>query len=99
MSALRDLIKRTLDAAPPMLTDDLATTIEAVLLIESGGDEHVVRIFDGMYTVQHPLGERFEGDLFECRIADAVGMFMAGEDDGRYRVRQNGDVLEWEVIE
>lgn len=79
--------------------DEMIGNIEQALIEESGGPEHVVRITDGIYTVQHPLPERFEGDLFTCQIADAVGLFMAGEEDGQYVVRQNGDVLEWEVVD
>lgn len=72
MSALRDLIQRTLDAAPPMRTDDLATTIESVMLLETGGGEHVVRVEGFEWVMQHPLTERFEPEgtgtsLLDCK--------------------------------
>lgn len=54
--------------------------------------EHIVLIGDESFTVQHPLRERLNGDLFSCPLHGWMSD-LAGPPrrPGRYRARAKGD--------
>lgn len=71
------------------------------LIEASGGRDHIVQVRNRVWTVQHPLDERFHGDLFECRYIDLIqiawgqGAFR----DGTFnRVWLDRGVLMWEEV-
>lgn len=91
MSRLHSLIHDALDQADrtwqhsiaPTSVDqyisDMATAIEASLVIETGGGEHIVRVDADGWVMQHPLPERFEEEgqgasLMDCRFNSLVGI-------------------------
>ncbi len=85
---------------------DLADEIEKALTEATGGPDHtVVADARGVWTMRHPIHERFEGDadgLFDCRyntlvqVAAEQGAFSPGT---RHRVEIDRGVLVWEEIE
>lgn len=75
----------------------------AELVLSTTETEHLVLIGPPMfsYTIQHPLRERLEGQLFQCptaaEVSDTVHQHM--EEPGVYRVIRGGDrQLHWELI-
>jgi len=55
------------------LTGTIAHRALDALVAATGGPDHVVRVDeDGHVTVQHPLGERLDGSLFECGVLSEV---------------------------
>lgn len=64
--------------------------------------EHLVQVGEFGYTIQHPLKERLEGQLFECPAAAAVSDEVARrlQRPGVFRVEFNpdGGVLAWEFL-
>ena len=59
-----------------LLTGYMADRVEAAIVQASGGSTHVLHIEDGEWFLQHPIDERFEGQLFGCpinaKIVDAL---------------------------
>lgn len=62
------------------------------LVAATGGTKHVVRFERDRYTLQHPITERLDGSLFDCRLdqliqqlpaAPAVGDFDVHAVDGQ----------------
>lgn len=56
-------------------------------LLENDETEHVVTIREDGFTVEHPLRERLDGALHECKLhQDLQGADGPPEEPGRYRV-------------
>lgn len=54
--------------------------------------EHIVLLGEETFTVQHPLRERLNGDLWECRLhSHLVSLNGPPAIPGRYRVYVDGD--------
>ena len=65
--------------------------------------EHLVLVGSPLfsYTIQHPLKERLEGQLFQCPVAAEVSdtVHQRMEEPGVYRVSRGDDrQLYWELI-
>jgi hypothetical protein len=80
-----------------------AKVIVEALIADSGGHDHIVRVRNRVWTIQHPIDERFEVDplmLFECRFVDLIqiawGQGAFGE--GYHRVWIDSGVLMWEDV-
>ena len=62
--------------------------------------EHIVVIREGDFTIQHPLRERLDGDMFDCELHRWL---TAREGPpaalGRYRVRADGPSWTFEQAE
>jgi len=106
--SLSDLIYEALGDAPSdhivtvTAAREVADHLAAALIAKSGGPDHIVSIEGGKYTIQHPLGERFAGELFSCEMTTRVGWEMSdiADEDGRYRVWSDSDGdLRFEAIE
>lgn len=113
MTKLTEIIEGSLGYATPGMMDGspaggalLARFIAGVLTEATGGEHHtVVADARGVWTMRHPIHERFEGDadgLFDCRynalvqVAAEQGAFSPGT---RHRVEIDRGVLVWEEIE
>lgn len=60
--------------------------------------EHVVLLEPRTFSVQHPLRERLNGDLFTCELHTRLtALDGPPAEPGRYRVRE-GDRLTWERL-
>lgn len=73
---------------------DAASTI-----LGDGETQHIVVLEQDTFSIQHPLRERLNGDLFDCGLhAWIVALDGPPRTPGRYRVTQdpNGDV--WEAL-
>ena len=71
------------------------------LIAASGGHDHIVHVRNRVWTVQHPITERFHGDLFECRYIDLIQIAwgQGAFSDGTYnRVWLDRGVLMWEEL-
>jgi len=54
--------------------------------------EHIVQLGESTFTVQHPLRERLNGDLWGCRLHQHLGRSSGPPAiPGRYRVYVDGD--------
>lgn len=64
---------------------DAASVAVAVLLHHTGGNDHLLQSDGDTFTLQHPIAERINGDLFDCdihaQITDTIALAK-----GRYRV-------------
>lgn len=66
----------------------------------TGGTEHLVEVTGKGWTIQHPITDRLEGDLFSCQFNDLVritaeqGMFGTG----RHKVWLDRNALQWEEV-
>jgi hypothetical protein len=73
------------------------------LLLRLGGPDHILKIWDDgvKYTVQHPITERLQHDLFHCRFGALAEALMEVEplDPGFFRIWQDRGALLWEAIE
>lgn len=67
-------------------------------LLEDPEHEHIVRLGEADFDIQHPMRERLDGELFRC---DLYGRLSALDgppaQPGRYRVHV-GDRLVWERL-
>lgn len=77
-------------------------TAVAELLADSE-TEHLVDILPGSFTIQHPLRERLDGALRDCRLGNHI--VAVPPPAGRYRVsvRPSGEVdgrtdIDWELL-
>lgn len=63
--------------------DRLAVTT----ILSNPETEHVVQVLEDRFTIQHPLRERVEGDLFVCKVHLLMqGMDGPPDEPGMYRV-------------
>lgn len=86
-----------------LMTKGSIDEIVGDLIEKSGGPDHIV-VSDGVkgnWTMQHPLTERFTGELFECPMVERAqqlasqGAFDAGKH--RLYVGEYGIVM-WEEV-
>ena len=62
----------------------------ATSILDNSETEHVVTIRDDGFTVEHPLRERLDGALHECRLhQDLRASDGPPEKPGRYRVTRH----------
>lgn len=54
------------------IAEEAAEVALATLIEWSGGPDHIVHVEDGEFTVQHPITERFAGELFGCEVHGLV---------------------------
>jgi hypothetical protein len=103
MTRLRDIIDDALATSP---TDHIVTVnaanelidhLERAIVDAAGGPHHIVHIKGYAWTIQHPITERFEGSLFNCRFTGLVAD-SPFEEDGTYQVWQDGPSLRWEPL-
>ena len=68
-------------------------------LLSERETEHIVVLEEGTFSIQHPLRERLDGDLFTCSLHEWLSeQDGPPEEPGRYRVREPyGDSL-WERL-
>ena len=71
-------------------------TAMADLMLDHAEAHHVVNVGDETWTIQHPMRERLNGELFECPLHT----FMAGlsgpdRKPGRYIVHGNDPAFHW----
>jgi hypothetical protein len=105
MSRLRDIILTAVNEADTHLADcpleereDMADQVEMAILDAAGGPDHLVSLKGSAWTCQHPLTERFEGDLFDCKMTTLISLAvwdMRKEGDGQYRVKLDRNALTW----
>lgn len=69
------------------------------ILEDAAEKDHVVHVTETDWTMQHPIRERAEGDLFKCRMGARVTDFTARHylDPGLYRV-SSSPPWDWERI-
>lgn len=63
---------------------------------------HIVRFDDrGYFNVKHPLRERIDSELLDCRIHEEVGRWCddGNPADGTWRIKRRDDVLGEEANE
>jgi hypothetical protein len=61
------------------------------VLLANPETEHIVLVVPDTFTVQHPLRERLEGELFECGLHRWIANFPGPPGKpGRYRVAWRG---------
>lgn len=58
--------------------------------------EHIVRVEDYGWSIQHPLRERLAGELFNCPLSDHLAEYYPAMSQGKYRVRYD-EVWKWET--
>jgi hypothetical protein len=80
----------------------LAFDVTKALTAASGGPDHILRVKNGVWTLQHPLDERFgDNPISDCRYVDlvqiAVGQGAFGR-NGNHRVWIDRGVLMWEEL-
>lgn len=86
-----------------MIDVPLAEQIADAIITHTGGSEHIVHSegAKGHWTMQHPITERFHGDLFECPMVDRAQQLAAqgAFDKGAHRlyVGEYGIVM-WEEL-
>jgi hypothetical protein len=72
------------------------------LIAAGGGPDHIVRIRNRVWTIQHPIDERFGNQaLFDCRYNDLVQIAWsqgAFNDGTSHRVWIDRGALMWEEI-
>lgn len=107
MSRLHQIIDDALETAPVdhWVTIDAANQLidhlEMAILDAAGGPDHIVNVKGSAWTCQHPLSERFEGDLFDCKLTTLISLAvwdMRKEGDGQYRVRLDRNALVWDKV-
>lgn len=61
---------------------------------------HRVKLNDSSFNILHPLRERLDGALLECRVADGIGQWSGPQYPvGEYRVMDFGEEQEtWESL-
>ena len=66
----------------------------------TGGTDHIVEVTGRTWTLQHPITDRLEGQLFSCPFNDLVS--VAAEQGafgkGLHRVWVDRNVLQWEEV-
>lgn len=70
------------------------------LLLADKETEHVVKLGEYGYDLQHPLRERLNGDLLDCTVGEWIGAQAPADlpSPGRYRAREPvGDTV-WERL-
>lgn len=61
--------------------------------------EHVVRLWDDTFAVQHPLRERLDGGLFDCQLHDGLAQQDGPPyEPGQYRVSEPFWDTAWERL-
>jgi hypothetical protein len=84
------------DAVDEMFASGWNAVIEA-----TGGTDHLAQVTETGWTIQHPITDRLEGDLFGCPFNELV--HIAGEQGdlkpGRYKLWRDEHLLLWEEIE
>ncbi len=56
------------------------------LVAATGGSAHVVRFHADGYTLQHPITERLDGTLFDCRLDQLIQQLPAAPALGDFEV-------------
>lgn len=56
------------------------------LVAATGGAAHVVRFHADRYTLQHPITERLDGTLFDCRLDQLIQQLPAAPAIGDFEV-------------
>jgi hypothetical protein len=68
-------------------------------LLADAEHEHIAVLGEDTFSIQHPLRERLNGELFECPLHAYVSELDGPpRRPGRYRVRQSGDRFSWETL-
>lgn len=105
MSRLREIVADALQsnilgssAFAGEVRAEVAERVEAAIVAASGGPDHIVTISGWVYTLQHPIAERFEGVLANCPMTGAVAAEMEDEPEGQYRAWMEDGELKWEVV-
>lgn len=75
--AMRSQLARTVGESDAELADRMAAAV-VTLLNGHPDDEHVVRITDTGFTIQHPLIERINSTLFDCTVHSAIIDYFDG---------------------
>lgn len=86
------------------LSTEEARRVEAVAVLDAladatGGDVHTVRFFVHDFTLQHPITERLNGSLFECRMHALLAALNGPPALGDHRVWIDRGALRWEAFE
>mgnify|MGYP001569443309 FL=1 len=77
-----------LDCPRPTAADELLADDET---------HHVVQLGPKTFTVRHPLHERLDDALMTCGVHERIaGMDGPPAASGRYRVRVDGELWNWE---
>lgn len=66
-------------------------------ILDERESEHIVKLEHDRFSVQHPLRERVEGELFDCGLpAYLSGLGGPPREPGRYRVTAaSGHTRDW----
>lgn len=60
-------------------------------VVELGDGRHIVELRDDGWTIQHPVGERIDGSLFDCKVGWKLG---APNVTGRFYLNDDGSLGE-----
>lgn len=104
--ALLDLVPRDgwEDANGVMHTAcGLALRVQKALEDATGGPDHLLKVEDNdlmSWTLQHPLHERFDGTLFDCKFPPLIGHLMWKErfGPGNYRIYEDRGAILWDEV-
>lgn len=104
MSALQDIIRKAVEPLPGIPSDQaerVAVAVEFALIEATGGDSHIVKVTELDWTLQHPLHERIDGSLFDCKFHPLVKHLVWKErfPVGRIRVWEDRGAILWEEVE
>lgn len=107
-SRLSEIIEEGIDRSgqdhlvTQVAADQVINAIEDALIEAAGGRDHIVSTDErGAWTIQHPLGERFEGSLFNCQfnlLTSAAAVAGAFGKNRRHRLILDRTVLTWDEI-
>jgi len=102
MSVLMGIVAGALRDYGLDFEDKAIVAAEIVTRIENaaGGPDHIVHSKGAAWTIQHPLSERFEGQLFNCPYVALIqtAAMQGAFGDGTHRVWLDRNALQWEEV-
>ena len=100
--AKREYPERILDAVALAIDAvieewDLIAVLDA-LVDATGGPDHIAKIDGRRFNLQHPITERFDGSVLDCRIHQMLTDIRPWG-PGTFRVWVERDTILWEAVD